>query len=327
MSEKNVATAIHDTLHDLMAEDERVVVMGEDVGKRGGVFRITQGFIEEFGESRVIDSPLSESGIVGAAIGMAMHGLRPVAEIEFADFLHPAFDQILSEAARMRYRTNGDWSVPLVIRVPWGGGIHGGLYHSQSVEAFYAHVPGIKVVAPSTPYDAAGILRAAIADPDPVLYLEHKKTYRLVKGEVPELPVEVPIGSADVKRSGNDVTVVSYGMLLHACLEAAAALEDEGFSVEVVDLRTISPLDVDTILGSVRRTGKLMVVHEDNLAFGVGAEVVAVVVEQMLDELDAPPVRLCGPGVPAMPFSPSLEHAFLPDAERVTDRLLELAMY
>src|SRR5712691_6710606 len=224
MMEKNVVTAIRDSLHDEMAADERVVLLGEDVGARGGVFRISDGWMAEFGEERVIDTPLAESAIVGVAIGMALHGLLPVAEIEFADFIHPAFDQIVSEAARMRYRSNGDFGVPIVIRAPCGGGIHGALYHSQSIEAFYAHVPGLKVVMPSTPADAAGLLRSALRDPDPVLFLEHKKAYRAVKGDVPPDPYLVPLGTADVKREGSDLSCISYGYSVQMCLEAAARL-------------------------------------------------------------------------------------------------------
>ena len=214
MTEKNVVTALHDALGDEMERDERVVVIGQDVAARGGVFRVTDGFVERFGDRRVIDAPIAENLIVGAAVGMALNGLRPVAEIEFADFIHPAFDQILSEVARMRYRSNGDFGLPLVIRAPWGGGVHGGLYHSQSIEAFYAHIPGIKVVLPSTPADAAGLLRAAIADPDPVLFLEHKRTYRLVKGDVPDGVHHVPIGPAAVVRAGDDLSVYAYGLML-----------------------------------------------------------------------------------------------------------------
>ncbi len=328
MTEKNVVTAIHDELHDEMAADDRIVVLGEDVGARGGVFRVTLGFLEEFGEDRVIDTPLAESGIIGVAIGMALHGLLPVAEIEFADFIHPAFDQIVSEAARMRYRTNGDFGVPLVIRVPWGGGIHGALYHSQSIEAFYAHVPGLKVVVPSTPYDAVGMLRSAIRDPDPVMFLEHKKTYRLVKGDVPDEPFEVPIGPADVKREGTDLTAIAYGMMMHLCLEAAARLqEEEGVSVEVVDVRTLAPLDTTTILASVRKTGKAIVVYEDNRTYGAGAEIVASIAEEAMLDLDAPIVRIGGPDVPAMPYATPLEQAFLPDADLIHDRMLEVARF
>jgi 2-oxoisovalerate dehydrogenase E1 component beta subunit len=328
MTEKNVISAIHDTLHDLMAADDRILVLGEDIGVRGGVFKVTDGFLEEFGERRVIDTPLAEGGIVGVAVGMALHGLLPVAEIEFADFIHPAFDQIVSEVARMRYRTNGDFGLPLVIRSPWGGGVHGALYHSQSIEAFYGHVPGLKVVVPSTPADAAGMLRSAVADPDPVLFLEHKRTYRLIKGEVPDEPFTVPIGTADVKREGEDLTVVAYGLMLHTCLEAASRLSDEhGVSAEVVDVRTISPLDTDTILGSVRKTGKALVVYEDNRTYGAGAEIVATIAEQAMFDLDGPLVRIGGPDVPAMGFASNLEHAFLPDADRVGAAMLELARF
>jgi 2-oxoisovalerate dehydrogenase E1 component beta subunit len=328
VTEKNVVTAIHDALHDEMAADERLVVLGEDIAVRGGVFRVTQGFLEEFGEARVIDTPLAEGGIIGVAVGMALHGLVPVAEIEFADFIHPAFDQMVSEVARMRYRTNGDFGLPMVIRAPYGGGVHGALYHSQSIEALYGHVPGIKVVVPGTPADAAGMLRAAIKDPDPVLFLEHKRTYRLIKGDVPDGPFEVPIGKADVKREGEDLTVIAYGLMLHQSLEAAARLEDEeGVSVEVVDVRTISPLDTETILASVRKTGKAMVVYEDNRTYGAGAEIVATIAEEAMFDLDAPLVRIGGPDVPAMGFATNLEHAFMPDTDRIHAAMLELARF
>jgi 2-oxoisovalerate dehydrogenase E1 component beta subunit len=328
VTEKNVVTAIRDTLHAEMAADDRVVVLGEDIAVRGGVFRVTQGFLEEFGEERVIDTPLAEAGIVGLAVGMALHGLLPVAEIEFADFIHPAFDQMVSEVARMRYRSNGDFGLPMVVRAPWGGGVHGALYHSQSIEAFYGHIPGIKVVVPSTPADASGMLRSAIKDPDPVLFLEHKRTYRLIKGEVPDEPFEVPIGKADVKREGEDLTAVSYGLSLHQCLEAASRLQDEhGVSVEVVDVRTISPLDTETIVSSVRKTGKAMVVYEDNRTYGAGAEIAAAIAEECLFDLDGPLVRLGGPDVPAMGFASNLEQAFLFDADRIVEEMLELARF
>jgi 2-oxoisovalerate dehydrogenase E1 component beta subunit len=327
VTEKNVVTAIRDALHDEMAEDERIVLLGEDVGARGGVFRISVGWMDEFGEERVIDTPLAESGIVGIAIGMALHGLLPVAEIQFADFIHPAFDQIVSEAARIRYRSNGDFGVPLVIRTPYGGGIHGALYHSQSIELFYAHVPGLKVVMPSTPADAAGLLRSALRDPDPVLFLEHKKTYRAIKGEVPDGAYLTPIGVADVKRDGTDLTCVSYGYALHACLDAAERLQrDEGISVEVVDVRTMAPLDVETIVGSVRKTSKALVVYEDNRTFGAGAEIAATIAEHALFDLDAPIVRVGGPDIPAMPFAAPLEHSFQePEPDQVYARMRELA--
>jgi len=328
VTEKNVVQTIHDTLWEEMKDDDRVVVLGEDVGARGGVFRVTAGFLDEFGEDRVIDTPLAESGIVGVAIGMSMHGMLPIAEIQFADFIHPAFDQLVSEAARIRYRSNGTFNVPMVVRAPYGGGVHGALYHSQSIEAFYGHVPGLKVVVPSTPYDVKGMLRAAIRDPDPVLFLEHKKTYRLIKGEVPDEPYEVPIGVADVKREGDDLTVVAYGLMMHNCLEAAQRLaEEEGASVEVVDVRTIAPLDRKTILDSVRKTGKAMVVYEDNFTYGAGAEISATISEECLYDLDAPVVRMGGPDIPAMPFASPLEHFFMPDTEKIFERMKELYRY
>jgi 2-oxoisovalerate dehydrogenase E1 component beta subunit len=327
MTEKNVVTAVRDALHDEMQNDERIVMLGEDVGARGGVFRISDGWMTEFGEERVIDTPLAESGIVGIAIGMALHGLLPVAEIQFADFIHPAFDQVVSEAARIRYRSNGDFGVPMVIRTPYGGGIHGALYHSQSIEAFYAHIPGIKVVVPSTPGDAAGLLRSAIKDPDPVLFLEHKKTYRAIKGEVAEDAYLTPIGVADVKREGDDLTCVSYGYSLHLCLDAAQRLEeDEGVSVEVVDVRTLAPLDVDTIVTSARKTGKAMVVYEDNRTYGAGAEIASTIAEHALFDLDAPILRIGGPDIPAMPFAAPLEHYFMePEPDHIYARMRDLA--
>jgi 2-oxoisovalerate dehydrogenase E1 component beta subunit len=329
MTTKNVVTAIRDALHDEMAEDERIVLLGEDVGARGGVFRISAGWMEEFGEGRVIDTPLAESGLIGVAIGMALHGLLPVAEIQFADFIHPAFDQIVSEAARLRYRSNGDFGCPLVIRAPWGGGIHGALYHSQSIEAFYAHVPGLKVLVPSTPADAAGMLRSALRDPDPVLFLEHKKTYRAVSGDVPDGAFQTPIGLADVKREGEDLTVVAYGYALHQCLEAAERLSaDEGVSVEVVDVRSLNPLDTATILASVRRTSKAMVVYEDNRSYGAGAEIASTIAEEAMFELDAPIVRIGGPDIPAMPFAGALEHFYMePEPDHLYRGMLELARY
>jgi 2-oxoisovalerate dehydrogenase E1 component beta subunit len=315
VSTKNLVTAIRESLHDAMAGDDRLILLGEDVGRRGGVFKISEGFLDEFGEARVVDTPLAESGIVGVAIGMALHGLRPIAEIEFADFIHPAFDQIVSEAARMRYRTNGTIGVPLVIRAPCGGGIHGALYHSQSIETFYAHVPGLKVVMPSTPADAAGMLRAAIADPDPVLFLEHKKCYRLISGEVPDGDYVTPIGPAEVRRSGADLSVITYGYEVHRCLEAAERLAaDEGIQAEVVDVRSLAPLDTETILASVRSTSKALVVYEDNRTYGAGAEIAATIAEEALFDLDAPVMRIGGPDIPAMPFAAPLEHFYMEPA-------------
>ncbi|MGQ0744553.1 MAG: alpha-ketoacid dehydrogenase subunit beta [Acidimicrobiales bacterium] len=307
-----------------MAADDRVVVLGEDVGRLGGVFRATEGLQRTFGEGRVIDTPLCESGIVGVGVGMALAGLRPVVEIQFADFLHSAFDQLVSEAAKIHYRSNGDFSVPMVVRTPWGGGGHRGPYHSQSVEAFYAHVAGLKVVVPSTPADVAGLLRSAVEDPDPVLFLEHKKTYRRVKGLVPAGDWRVPIGKADVARPGEDLTVVTYGLHRHLCLTAAEALAYEGLKVEVIDLRTISPLDTETVIDSVVRTGRLLVVHEDNASFGVGAEVAATVAEEAFYDLDAPVRRLAMPDVPALPFDVTLERALTIGVEEITAAIRSL---
>lgn len=328
MAEMSLLEALRAGLDEAMAADDRVFIFGEDVGRRGGVFRATEGLIDTYGAYRVLDSPLAESIIVGAAIGAACYGLRPVAEIQFADFIWPATNQIISEAARMRYRSNNAWDVPLVIRAPYGGGIHGALYHSQSVEAFFAHVPGLKVVAPATPYDVKGLIKSAIADPDPVIFFEHKKTYRLIKGEVPDGEYTVPIGAADIKRQGGDMTVITYGMMLHYTLEAAAQIaESDGVEIEVVDLRTIRPLDQETILHSVRKTGKALIVHEDNLTGGIGGEIAALIAEHAFESLDGPIMRLAGPEVPAMPFASGLEHAFLPSTERIAAKLRELAAY
>ena len=325
--EKNVIETVRDTLQELMAADERVMVLGEDVGPRGGVFRATDGLHGQFGEPRVLDTPLAESSIAGVAIGLALAGKRPIAEIQFADFIHSAFDQLVSEAAKIHYRSNGDFSVPLVVRTPWGGGVHGALYHSQAIEAWYAHVPGLKVVAPSTPADVAGMLREAVDDPDPVLFLEHKKTYRLVKGLVPEGDWRVPIGVADVAVAGDDLTVVTYGLHRHICAEAALALREDDISVEVVDLRTISPLDRDTVLASVTKTGRLLIVHEDNVSFGVGAEVAAFVAEEAFYDLDCPIRRLAMPDVPAMPFAAPMEAAVSVGPEAVIAAIKDMAAH
>ena len=329
MSPVNLVTAIRDTLHAEMAADDRIVLLGEDVGTRGGVFKVSEGFLEDFGELRVIDTPLAESGIVGVAIGMALHGMVPVAEIEFADFIHPAFDQIVSEAARMRYRTNGDWGCPLVVRAPCGGGIHGALYHSQSIEAFYAHVPGLKVVMPSTPADAAGLLRAAIRDPDPVIFLEHKRCYRAISGDVPAGDHVATIGVADVKRRGTDLSVITYGYELHRCLEAADRLAaDEGVEAEIVDVRSLAPLDLETILSSVRATSRAMVVYEDNRTYGAGAEIAASIAELAMFDLDAPIVRIGGPDIPAMPYAASLEHYYTePEPDHLYRAMRDLAHF
>jgi 2-oxoisovalerate dehydrogenase E1 component beta subunit len=327
MTEKNIVQTVHDTLFDEMKRDERVLVLGEDVGARGGVFRATMNFLEEFGSERVLDTPLDECLIAGVAIGMALDGLLPVAEMQFADFILPGFNQIVSEAAKIRYRSNGDFEVPLVIRAPYGGGVHGALYHSQSVEAFFAHVPGLKVVAPSTPYDTKGMLTQAIEDRDPVLFFEHKKTYRLIKGEVPDERYTVEFGKAEVRRKGSDLTCISYGLMHHYCVEAAERLAGDGIEVEVIDLRSIYPLDMDTVLESIGKTGKAMVVYEANKFLGVGAEVAAQISEHALFDLDAPVVRIAGPHVPAMPYSGPLEKWFLPDTDSLEQDMRKLAEY
>ena len=319
--------AVRAALTEEMERDERVLVMGEDVGRKGGVFGATDGLYARFGETRVLDTPLAESAIVGVAIGAALNGMIPIAEIQFADFIHPAFDQIVSEAARTRYRSNGDWSVPMVIRAPFGGGVHGGLYHSQSIEAFYAHVPGLKVVVPSMPADTHGLLKSAIRDPDPVLFLEHKKVYRLVTEEVPDGDHTLPIGPAVVRREGARLSCFAWGLMTHFCMQAADVVASDGIEVEVVDLRTLAPLDRETIITSVRKTGKAMVVHEDNLTGGFGAEVAATIAQHAFDSLDGPVVRVGAPDVPGMPFNTPQEEFFMPNPEKIAKAMRELAAY
>ena len=317
-----VIEAVREALGDEMARDERVLVLGEDVGKLGGVFRATEGLFDRFGARRVIDMPMAETVIAGVAVGLAMRGLRPVAEIQFADFIHAAMDHLVGEAAKVRWRTGGDWSCPLVLRTAYGGGFRGGPYHSQSVEAFYAHAPGLKVVAPSTPADAKGLLLAAIRDPDPVLVLEHKRTYRAIRGHVPEGDYVVPIGRANVAREGRDATVLAYGMMLHESLAAAETLASEGIDVEVVDLRTLAPLDRETILASLAKTRRLCVVHEDTITMGLGAELCALAAEA--DVLDVPPVRVAMPDIPGIPVDDVLEDAVLPNRATIRDALVRL---
>ena len=327
MPVKTMIEAIRDGLREEMERDERVFVLGEDVGPRGGVFGVTDGFFKQFGPMRVLDTPLAESLIAGAAIGAAINGTRPVAEMQFADFSHPAMDQIMNEAAKIRYRSNNSFHVPMVIRMPYGGGIHGALYHSQSVEALYGHIPGLIVVIPSNPYDAKGLLKAAIRDPDPVIFLEHKGAYRLIKGEVPEGDYTVPLGKATVAREGSDMTAVAYGMMLHHCLKAAEEMAKEGVEVEVVDVRTISPLDRETIVNSVKKTGKAIVVYEDNYSGGWGAEISASIAEAAFAYLDGPIVRVSGPDIPSMPYNHIQEEYFMPNPEKILKAMKELAAY
>jgi 2-oxoisovalerate dehydrogenase E1 component beta subunit len=327
VAEKTYIEAIRDGIREEMQRDGRVMILGEDVGAKGGVFGVTEGLQQEFGEDRVLDSPLAESLIVGVAIGAAMNGLRPIAEIQFQDFIMPAMDQIVSEAAKMRYRSNGDWGVPMVLRSPFGGGVHGALYHSQSIEAIFAHIPGLRVVVPSTPYDAKGMIISALRDPDPVLYFEHKRCYRAIKGEVPDGEYTVPLDRARVAREGSDIAVFSYGMMVHTSLEAAERLAADGFSCEVTDLRSLRPIDREAIVASARKCGKVLVVQEANLAVSVAAEVAAIIAEECFDHLDAPVMRVGGPEIPAMPYSPPLEEFYLVTPNKVEAKLRELAAY
>jgi len=319
--------AVRDALSDEMKRDERVFVLGEDVGG-GGVFRATEGLRDEFGEARCMDTPLAEAAIVGASIGASINGLLPVAEIQFADFIHPAFDQIVSEAARLHYRSNGAWSCPITVRTPYGAGVHGGPYHSQSIEAFYAHVPGLKVICVASPYDAKGLLKSAIRDPNPVMFLEHKKAYRLFREEVPDEDYTIPIGVAETKREGGDITLVTYGLMTRYSLEAADAVEvDGGISVEVIDLRTVSPWDKECVLESVRKTGKALIVYEDNLSGGFGAEVAATIAQDAFEFLDGPVTRIASPDVPIAAYSGVLEEYILPNPKKIADGIRKLAAF
>lgn len=323
---KDLITTIRDTLHEEMELDPRVIVLGEDVVT--STFGATADLASVFGEERVIDTPLAESSIVGIAIGAAMDGMLPVAEIQFADFIYPAVDQIISEAAKMRYRSNGDFSAPIVVRSPYGGGLALGPYHSQCVESLFMGVPGLKIAVPATPRDAKGLLRAAIHDPDPVLFLEPKRAYRAIKEEVPEHAYMIPLGKADIKREGDDITVITYGWTLHQVLEAAESLAaEEGVQTEVVDLRCLLPLDRQAVVEAAKKTGKVLVVHEDNLTAGPGAEVVATITSEAFWHLDAPVRRIAAPDVPSTPFNRGLESNLLPSTEEIREAMLALARY
>jgi len=315
MAKRNLVEAINSGIMAEMEKDPSVVVLGEDVGKEGGVFRVTEGLQAKFGENRVFDTPLAESGIIGVSIGMAVKGLRPVAEIQFEGFLHPAMDQIMNHAARIRNRSRGRYTCPLVIRSPWGGGIHAPEHHSESPEALFAHTPGIKVVIPSSPYDAKGLIISAIRDPDPVLFFEPKRIYRAVKEEVPDGEYTVPIGKAKIVREGSGLTIISWGAMVREVLRAAETAEKEGFKAEVIDLRTISPMDDETYLESVRKTGRVVVAHEAPPTCGVGAEIIARINEKALLSLQAPVVRVTGFDT-VMPLM-KLENHFLPGPERI----------
>ncbi len=313
MPPMTMVQAIQDALRIALREDPTVIILGEDVGRAGGVFRVTEGLQAEFGEERVVDTPLAENGIVGGAIGMALYGLRPVVEIQFVDFIYPAFDQIVSELAKMRWRSAGQYACPVIVRAPYGGGIKGGLYHSQSPEAYFCHTAGLTVVIPSTPSDAKGLLLAALAGEDPVIFLEPKRLYRSVREEVAEGRFTVPLGSARLAREGEHCTVLAYGAMVPVAVEAANAAAERGWSVEVIDLRTLAPLDSETVLASVRKTGRVVVLHEAPRTCGYGAELVALIAEQALTSLQAPVLRVTGYDTP---FPYTLEHSYLPDAPR-----------
>ena len=324
--EMNMVAALRSALTEEMERDERVMVLGEDVGPKGGVFLVTDGLYNKFGEKRVIDTPLGESSIAGVALGLALGGKRPVAEMQFTDFAHMAFNQITNEIAKFRYRSDGDWSVPIVIRAPMGGAAHGALYHSQSIEARFA-TPGLKIVIPSTPYEAKGLLLAAIRDPDPVLFFEHKRLYRMFKEPVPKGEYLIPLQVARTVREGTDVSVFCYGLMVHYALEAAKALDAEGVSVEIVDLRTVYPLDKEAIIASACKTGKCLVLYEDNFSVSIGSEVAALIADEAWRYLDAPVKRLGGLDVPAIPYAPAMEELFMPNPEKVAKALRDLAAF
>jgi 2-oxoisovalerate dehydrogenase E1 component beta subunit len=324
MTQMNMVQAINDALRHEMRRDDRVVLLGEDVGKVGGVFRVTAGLYDEFGADRVIDTPLSEGGIIGAAIGMALYGLVPVPEIQFSDFIFPAYDQIVSELAKYRYRSGGEYVSKLVVRTPVGGGIRGGHYHSQSPEAQFIHVAGLKVVCPSNPADAKGLLLASIRDPDPVLFFEPKRIYRAAKGDVPEGDYTVPIGKAAVVRPGESLTIVAWGAMLYEALDAANKASQQGIECEVIDLRTLWPLDIDTVIASVKKTGRVVVVHEAAKTCGLGGEIVALVNEKAFLHLEAPPRRVTGFDTP---FPYTLENEYLPLSHRILPAIVETARY
>ena len=316
--------AIREAMDQEMSRDPRVFILGEDVGAYGGAFRVTQGFLDKFGPDRIVDTPISETGLIGAAIGASLFGMRPIAELQFIDFIACGFNQIVNYAAKSRYRWGG--GVPIVIRGPAGAGVHGGPFHSQSPESYFMNVPGLKIVVPATPVDAKGLMLSAIRDPDPVIFLEHKFLYRRLKEEVPEGDYTTPIGEARIARAGDDVSIVTYGAMVHASLEAAATVAPEGISVEVLDLRTLLPMDRDRILQSVRKTGRALIVHEATKTGGPGGEIAALIAEHAFSDLDAPIVRVAPPDTP-VPYSPPLEEFFLPNASKIADAIRALAAY
>ncbi|MEM5672996.1 3-methyl-2-oxobutanoate dehydrogenase subunit beta [Bacillus cereus] len=319
--------AITLAMREEMERDEKVFVLGEDVGKKVAYLKRHTDYMIDLVKMRALDTPLAESAIAGVAIGAAMYGMRPIAEMQVADFIMPAVNQIVSEAAKIRYRSNNDWTCPITVRAPFGGGVHGALYHSQSVEAMFANQPGLKIVIPSTPYDAKGLLKAAIRDEDPVLFFEHKRAYRLIKGEVPEDDYVLPIGKADVKREGDDITVITYGLCVHFALQAAEKLAQDGISAHILDLRTVYPLDKEAIIEAASKTGKVLLVTEDNKEGSIMSEVAAIIAENCLFDLDAPIARLAGPDVPAMPYAPTMEKFFMVNPDKVEKAMRELAEF
>jgi 2-oxoisovalerate dehydrogenase E1 component beta subunit len=324
MAKMNIIQAVNSALMGAMADDNSIIVMGEDVGKFGGVFRATLGLQEKFGADRVIDTPLSEGGIIGTAIGMALNGLKPIAEIQFSDFIFPAFDQIVNEAAKMRYRSGGEWTCPMVIRTPFGGGIKGGHYHSQSPESLFIHTPGLKVVAPSNPYDAKGLLLASIDDPDPVIFFEPKRVYRASVNDVPEEAYTLPLGKAQIVRPGKDVTVVAWGAMVHEAQKAVDEAAEGGLDCELIDLRTLLPWDADTVIESVKKTGRCVVVYEAPRTLGFGTEIISQIMEDAFDYLEAPVSRVTGYDTP---FPYTLEHDYLPLAHRIVPAIQSTAQY
>ncbi|MBD3233377.1 MAG: alpha-ketoacid dehydrogenase subunit beta [candidate division Zixibacteria bacterium] len=327
MKQTTYIQAITDALDEEMARDESVFLIGQDIGLYGGVFKATKGLQDKYGKMRVIDSPISEVYIAGGSIGASLVGMRAVPEIQFADFITPAMDQIIQQAQKVRYRTGGEWWAPVTFRVCCGGDVGGGIYHSQINEAWFVNSPGLVVVMPSTAYDAKGLLKSAIRSNDPVIYFEHKRLYRSVKEELPEEEFLVPIGKADIKREGKDATIISYGYMLHQSLKAANTLSEEGVEVEVLDLRTLLPYDKEAVLESVKKTSRAVIVHESNKTGGVGAEISAFISEKIFEYLDAPITRVCGLDVPGVPFAPPMEHYYLPNPDRIVDAVRELMSY
>jgi 2-oxoisovalerate dehydrogenase E1 component beta subunit len=325
---KTLISALAEAMDEELARDPRVFITGEDVGQRGGVFRATIGLHEKYGSERIVDSPLAELSIVAIGLGAAIADTRPICEIQFADFIFPAFNQIMNEVARFYYRSNGQWHVPMVVRAPYGGGIGGGLYHSQSIEAYFAHIPGLKVVVPSTPEDAKGLLKSAVRDPNPVLFLEPKKGYRAIKGIVPEGEYTTPIGPARIAREGDDLTVYAYGMMAHyAAIAAERVAREDGIAIELIDLRTLVPLDKETVLNSFKKTGKALIVYEDNKFLGYGAEIGAMLADEAFEYMDGPIRRLAGPDVPGVPFSHPLQEAFMINPDKIANAIREAVAY